>query len=414
MPIKAVNLPFNEQAQFFKRKLNLPTESWADIYTQEHDWAFVVAGANRDALVADFRTAVDKVIQDGATLEQFRKDFDSIVQRHGWSYNGGRNWRSRVIYETNLNSSYQAGRYEQLQAVKEDRPYWQYVHNDAVEHPRPLHQSWNGLILHADDPFWNTHFPPNGWGCQCRVIALSESDLKRMGRTVDEAPDVQYEEKTIGARSPNGPRGVRVPEGIDPGFEYIPGKAILNSAVPPESPNPPIKGSSGGKGLSNTRPIDQLPVLQKLSTSMLLSTDLTPTQYAEAFLNEFGATLDAPAIYNDVIGESLVVGANMFTTSRTGEIKADKNGRGPFMKLLAYALQSPDEIWARIEYHYAQKKSVVRRRYVTRILLPDSEVPALTVFEYGADGWTGITAFTSDDTDINDMRIGVRLYRRRE
>jgi hypothetical protein len=41
-----------EQAEFFRRKLNLPTTSWTDIYTQEHDWAFVVAGANRDAIVS--------------------------------------------------------------------------------------------------------------------------------------------------------------------------------------------------------------------------------------------------------------------------------------------------------------------------------------------------------------------------
>ena len=59
------SLPFAEQIAFFKRKLNLPTQSWADIYQHEHDWAFVVAGANRDAIVADFRVAVEKAITEG-------------------------------------------------------------------------------------------------------------------------------------------------------------------------------------------------------------------------------------------------------------------------------------------------------------------------------------------------------------
>jgi len=224
MAVNASSLPFKEQSEFFKRKLNMTSESWTDIYAKQHDWAFTVAGANRDAIINDFRNAVNKIIDGGGTLESFRKDFDSIVEKHGWSYNGGRNWRSRVIYETNLNSSYQAGRYEQLQAVKEDRPYWQYVHNDSVEHPRPLHQSWDGLILSADDEFWQTHFPPNGWGCQCRVVSLSESDLTAMGETVDEAPEIQYEDRIIGARGEN-PMTVSVPEGIDPGFEYTPGEA---------------------------------------------------------------------------------------------------------------------------------------------------------------------------------------------
>src|SRR5690625_5780551 len=65
VPVSAVDLPFREQAEFFRRKLNLPTEAWTDIYSREHDWAFVVAGANRDALVSDFRTAEEKVVANG-------------------------------------------------------------------------------------------------------------------------------------------------------------------------------------------------------------------------------------------------------------------------------------------------------------------------------------------------------------
>ncbi|MCO3096638.1 hypothetical protein FA238_32985, partial [Pseudomonas aeruginosa] len=136
MALRATSLPFAEQNQFFRRKLNLPTNAWTDIYTREHDYAFVVAGANRDDLVQDFRQAVEKAIADGTTLEEFRRDFDRIVAKYGWSYRGGRNWRSRVIYETNMRSSYMAGRLEQLMAVREERPYWQYLHSDAVEHPR--------------------------------------------------------------------------------------------------------------------------------------------------------------------------------------------------------------------------------------------------------------------------------------
>ena len=105
-------LPFKEQIAFFERKLNLPTHSWIDIYAAEHEWAFTVAGASKEDIVADFRTAVDKAIRDGTTLETFRKDFDTIVAKHGWAYNGGRNWRSKVIYDTNLATSRAAGRWQ--------------------------------------------------------------------------------------------------------------------------------------------------------------------------------------------------------------------------------------------------------------------------------------------------------------
>ncbi len=227
------SLPFREQIGFFRRKLNVPTEAWTDVYAGGHDTAFMVAGANRDDLVADFRIAVDRVIADGGTLEDFRRDFDSIVAKHGWDYKGGRAWRTRTIYETNLFSSYSAGRYEQLMSVRETRPYWMYMHSEAVQNPRPHHLKWHGLILRWDDPWWQTHFPINAWGCQCYVVALSEADLRRMGKSgPDKAPTMEWEDRLIGQRSPGGPHVVRVPAGIDPGFEYAPGASVLSAHGP--------------------------------------------------------------------------------------------------------------------------------------------------------------------------------------
>lgn len=413
MVVNAVGLPFAEQIEFFRRKLDLPTQSWTDIYSKQHDWAFVVAGANRNALVADFRSAIEKAISQGTTLAEFREDFDNIVAKHGWSYNGGRNWRSRVIYETNLNSSYMAGRYQQMQAVSERRPYWRYVHSGSLN-PRHDHLSWHNLVLRADDPWWQTHYPPSGWGCDCRVQALNDRDIERMGLQLADAPETEWETREIGKRNPNGPTVVRVPKGIDPGFEHVPGASRLESAVPPEVPFPPVKGSAGKHGLPNTRPRSELPAPRELPADALLPPDLTPEQYANEFLSEFGATLEEPAIFNDVIGERLVVGRSMFTTSRTGEIKADKRERGQYMKLLALALKEPDEIWVRLEWHFAQQKAVVRRRYVSRVVLPGVDLPMLAAFEYGDDAWSGVTTFADTKMNIDDLRIGVRLYRREE
>lgn len=230
-------LPFSEQIAFFRSKRDVLTESYLDVFGAQHDIAFMVAGANRADLLADFKTAIDHAIAEGATLEEFRRDFDRIVATYGWDYVGGRNWRSRVIYETNLRQSYNAGRWAQLQRLKRARPYWRYRHSDAVEHPRPMHLAWDGLVLHADDEWWLTHFPANGWGCQCWVEALNERDLRRLGKKgPDQAPPIEWEEKLIGQRSPAGPRLVRVPKGIDPGFDYAPGRSIDGAPRVPDTP----------------------------------------------------------------------------------------------------------------------------------------------------------------------------------
>lgn len=213
--------PFAEQLDYFRGKLNLPTERWDDVLGAAHDRAFIVAGAMQADLLDDLRGAVDRAIADGTGLEAFRRDFAQIVQRAGWDYTGGFDWRTRVIYQTNLRASYAAGRWAQLNdpALLKARPYWRYVHSDSVQHPRPLHLAWNGLVLRHDDAWWQTHFPPNGWGCQCRVVAATEGQYQAAKK--NRAPD-------DGTWTHIDSRGVEhtIPNGIDYGWAHAPGRGI--------------------------------------------------------------------------------------------------------------------------------------------------------------------------------------------
>lgn len=223
--VRSFSVNPREAIEFMRRKVNIPTARWTDLWQQEHSVGFTVAGALNDDLLADFRKAVEKAIGEGTTLEEFRRDFDRIVDEYGWSYNGSRNWRSKVIFETNMSTAYAAGRWEQIQRVKKSRPYLRYVHVDpdaTQQNTRKEHASWHDTVLPVDDPWWLTHTPPNGWGCRCTVQSLNERDLDRYGLSVsDEAPAVRMVDRAI--RVGGVVRTVRVPEGIDPGFAYRPG-----------------------------------------------------------------------------------------------------------------------------------------------------------------------------------------------
>lgn len=218
MSVTAQPLPFHEQIDYFRKKINMPTETYLDIYGEAHDYAFAVAGAHTHEIVGDFRQAVDDVIEGGGTLEAFRQRFDEIVEKHSWEYNGGRNWRSRIIYDTNLYSSYNHGRYQQQKALADVLPYWMYEHNDS-QHPRIQHKGWHGKVLRANDPWWDFHYPVRAYGCHCTVRALDDVDLEMQGLKVENAPPIEWEERVIGKRSGN-PRIVRVPKGVDPSFEH--------------------------------------------------------------------------------------------------------------------------------------------------------------------------------------------------
>ena len=84
-PTKHQSNPFKEQLDFFRQKLNLPTERWDDIMRSAHDRAFVVAGASNADLLNDLRAAVQSGIENGGGLEAFRKDFNATVLKHGWT-----------------------------------------------------------------------------------------------------------------------------------------------------------------------------------------------------------------------------------------------------------------------------------------------------------------------------------------
>ncbi len=179
---------FAEAVAYFLRKTRVPTATWRDLWQAQHARAFTVAGALRDDLLVDLQQAVQAAIDQGETLDDFRARFEDIVRRRGWTgWTGegtakGRAWRTQVIYTTNLRVAYQAGRWETLKAF----PYLRYQHN-PVRHPREDHVAWDGLVLRTDDPWWNTHYPPNGWGCRCSVTGAGEGRLRAPGKTGPDA-----------------------------------------------------------------------------------------------------------------------------------------------------------------------------------------------------------------------------------
>lgn len=214
--------PFEEQLAFFRAKLNLPTERWNDIKKSAHDRAFIVAGAGKADLLNDFNRAIDKSLSRGMGLKEFQKDFDQIVFNNGWTgwtgedSKAGVAWRQRIIYQTNMSTSYAAGRWQQLNHpdLLKLRPYWRYRHADGILHPRPHHLAWNGVTLPHDHLFWKTHFAPNGWMCHCRIDAVSAEEYAKAKANGKAQPPAGWDviDPKTGA-----------PVGIDKGFDYAPG-----------------------------------------------------------------------------------------------------------------------------------------------------------------------------------------------
>ena len=225
--IKADNIPFKEAIDHFQGKLKIPSQHWDDMLGEVHAKAFTVAGATKADLLTDFHTAVTDAIKNGTTITDFRKQFDKTVAKHGWSYKGKRGWRTRVIYDTNLRTAHAAGKWQQFQRLKDRRPFLQYF-TAGDENVRPQHSEWNLIVLHIDDPWWSSHYPPNDFGCRCGARSLSLRQIRKEKLDISQAPALDPTERINIA---SGEIYGDVPKGIGVGWDYNVGKAWLGPDI---------------------------------------------------------------------------------------------------------------------------------------------------------------------------------------
>lgn len=411
----ADGIPFQEAIDFLQGKVNLPTRRYDDLKHGAHVRGFSVAGVTRDDMLTDFRLAIEKARTEGTGFNEFRKDFDAIVDRTGWKFNARgsteeerRAWRSRIIFTTNMRTSYMAGRYGQLTDpdVLKYRPYWQYIHSGA-EHPRKQHLAWNGQVWRADDPVWKRIYPPNGWGCGCDVEALSERELKALGKS---APDPLPELVTYDGIDPRtGEKELRI-GGIDRGWEYNVGEEWLNGLVPAE-----LRTPLAAFGTPSTLPatLPSMPKPLAVEPADLLDNGLAPETYVKAFLKPFNLKKDE-GYFRDRSGGLVTVSQALFEW-RTPEgvamgFKADKRNRGQYAAFLAQTIIDPDEIW--VDWASVKSGIVLRRSYLKCVLLPDGR-QLLVSFEWTSKGWFARTGFDTTENYLAAQRKGALLYQRK-
>ena len=250
-PIRpSIGLPPDETVEFFRAKGDyLISNRWWEVWQEEHARAFTVAGITDRTVLESVRGSLDNMIAGGGTFEMWKAEtlpaLKAAVENGTAPDNILSDARLRTIYTMNLRMARAAGKWKRIQAIKHLAPYLMYI---AIkdDHTRPQHRIWGGLdngrpiILPVDHPAWNWLFPPNGWGCRCNVIQLSQRDFDaRKASVTTEGELGELGLPTLrniggdltGVATRDFIRGdgiiERVPNGIDPGFAYNVGREHL-------------------------------------------------------------------------------------------------------------------------------------------------------------------------------------------
>jgi hypothetical protein len=229
--------PPEEAVRFLRAKGYKIGFDYRDVWQQEQQNMFTVAKVMELDLLAGIRAGVDQALAQGTTLAEFAKNLKPELVKRGWwgkknmtdpetgeekTVQLGSPRRLKIIYDTNLRTAHAEGQWERIQATKAALPYLMYDHTPS-KYERKEHAAWDGLVLPADDDWWLAHMPVRAWGCKCRVIQMTQRQVERQGLTVGSAPPEHYY-NYVNKRTGDAQR---IPAGVDPSFNYPPGKRAV-------------------------------------------------------------------------------------------------------------------------------------------------------------------------------------------
>jgi hypothetical protein len=224
-------VPPREALEYFRSK-GLAAEDrrfdYRDVWTSEHARSFVVAKGMRDEVLTTIRGHLDRALAEGTPRQRVLMEMEADLRRLGWwgkqsvtdpltgetrEVQLGSRARLETIFTNNMRAAYQAGRWAQIQRVKDELPFLQYVQVQR-DSKREEHAKWHLMVLPVDHPAWRQIYPPNGYNCLCGTRQLDQRMMDRRGLTVTEDP--QLDEREV--LNPRTGEIDLVPDGVHPAW----------------------------------------------------------------------------------------------------------------------------------------------------------------------------------------------------
>lgn len=380
--------------------------------------SFSVAGVARADLIAAIKDELTRAMAEGVSSKDFRLALDDLFARNGLDPLASHH--IDTIYRTNMQTAFQAGRYQQLSKphILKARPYWKYVAiRDGVT--RPAHREMHGKIFHHTNPIWRVWYPPNGFNCRCQVVSLSQREVDRDGLYVDESDPSGKSFESLDTDTGVLTRHVLLPDtgwgGDSGGLERMLNAQQNRDGGPggvqvwrekKDQPGPadlgrPVKGDIPDKDWLS---VVKGPSLERLMADMAIdrreALELIEADYRKAMGI---APLESQSVLRSRDGETIIVTLQALAHAM---MKRD-DARERFIPYLRQTLEDPYEIIL-TEYKTPAGKTKFRKKYIG-LFRDDKQEAVIVVAEIGQDGAVVWNIMNTKKKAIDGHRSGVRL-----
>lgn len=434
--------PAEAMAYMAGRGFTAETYHWYELWKEEHGRAFTVSRLTRADLLEAMQESLAKSVAGDLTRRDWIRGAEKLLKAEGWwgtkevtdprtgevlktKFNHA---RLQLIYDTNTRQAAAAGQWQRLLRTQRTHPYVRYVAiND--ERTRPLHRAWHNVTLPITDSWWETHRPPNGYRCRCRVVGVTRAEYEqggtksRPGAEDDGAAPLVNEpmrkkrpaDAFTSWRNPDTGEVLQVPAGIDPGFDHNAGTKGRSKAFEEMVQAklarlaPALRAAALAEGMAVPR------VARELAGQDTWKTLALPD------LREMAPGLEAPALLPgaasvelavDVLREVLQIapGSARFVETPTGTValfdrllphvvEKRSDMRERYARFILPTLEAPDEVW-----QTAYDDASTRRRYIK--LFSDAKYDLLVVVREGPDGSVLWNVINRDRKGMNALRVG--------
>jgi SPP1 gp7 family putative phage head morphogenesis protein len=167
-------LSWKEAEALFISKMNYSPKAYYELEEFARQHGFTVSRVASYAMLLRVKDELDRIIESGGTLAEFR----------AWAQGSGMAWSrsyTELVYRMNVFGSYSQARYAQINRPEVARVF-EIIYYDAVNDTRTReeHSAMSGSSWKREE-FPVGWWPPNGFNCRCEVRAVTQRMEKSIG-----------------------------------------------------------------------------------------------------------------------------------------------------------------------------------------------------------------------------------------